>query len=273
MSYILDALRKAEHDRRTQHTSNLDVPLPAPAKPAKSAQWFIIIALLLIVILGLLLYIFLPNQKEDKIISRTPKVEKVEPDETDSPNTFQIPPRPAQRTEPTQPIESSIADLMEKQTLTHPTKKPRAFKNNEIKQSNAERTPITRDGMTPPKAKQPLETQKNKKLEQWNKVMGPLIKDQKPKPANDQKQIRSAKKANKEIPWLNDLSPDFKRNLPVLNVNVYVYDEDPKARFVVVNMRKFRPGQTITDDILLEDITPHSMILKFGDEMFRIPRP
>ncbi|MEE9395704.1 MAG: general secretion pathway protein GspB [Methylococcales bacterium] len=272
MSYILDALKKAENDRNTQQTSSLGIPIPAPINPTKPVPW-IVISSLLIVILGLIVYIFLPNKKENEINYPATPVEKSKPIETGSSSTSKIPQRPAQLT---RQIESSIAELMNKQTLTRPTtKKTEATKNNERKRSAPENIPAPTVAKTRPKAKQPEKTQNSKNQEQRNTNKTSPVNGQKITSANVQKQTQSVsdKKEIDKIPWLSTLSSNFKRNLPALNVNVFVYDENPKARFVVVNMRKFRPGQKISDDILLEDITPHSMILKFDGKTFRIPRP
>ena len=125
MSYILDALKKAENDRNTQQTSSLGIPIPAPINPTKPVPW-IVISSLLIVILGLIVYIFLPIKKENEINYPATPVEKSKPIETGSSSTSKIPQRPAQ---PTRQIESSIAELMNKQTLTRPTtKKPKQLR-------------------------------------------------------------------------------------------------------------------------------------------------
>jgi general secretion pathway protein B len=58
-----------------------------------------------------------------------------------------------------------------------------------------------------------------------------------------------------------------------MNINVYVYSEDPEQRFVIVDMAKYRPGQRIGDGPLLEAITPNSLVLHFEDRQFRIRRP
>lgn len=74
-------------------------------------------------------------------------------------------------------------------------------------------------------------------------------------------------------PFLKEMPFEFRRHVPSLNINVFVYTDDPDERFVLINMRKIKPGQQIKDGMLLEQILPDSMLINYKNKSFRIKRP
>lgn len=67
------------------------------------------------------------------------------------------------------------------------------------------------------------------------------------------------------IPWLEELPGEVRRTLPGLSINVHVYNPEPARRFVLIGMRKYREGQRIGEDgPVVERITPEGMIVDYG---------
>ena len=64
----------------------------------------------------------------------------------------------------------------------------------------------------------------------------------------------------------------FRQTLPSLAVNVHVYDDNPGQRFVLINMRRYREGDSLDGGVTLDRITPEGVILHKGGERFRINR-
>lgn len=89
-----------------------------------------------------------------------------------------------------------------------------------------------------------------------------------PSPKRDVK-----KTAKPNIPYIDDLPVDFRRKFPDLNINVYVFSEDPDESFIMVDMVKFVPGQNITEGLELKDIRHESMVVEFEGKKVRIRRP
>ncbi|MGH8476101.1 MAG: general secretion pathway protein GspB [Methylococcales bacterium] len=79
--------------------------------------------------------------------------------------------------------------------------------------------------------------------------------------------------ASDGIPLLSEMPRDFQRELPALNINVFVYSDISKERFVIVNMSKYSSGEKIDNGPEILEIRPDSLVLKYLGETFRIKRP
>jgi general secretion pathway protein B len=55
-----------------------------------------------------------------------------------------------------------------------------------------------------------------------------------------------------------------------LHLDVHVFSETPGERFVLINMRKYRQGETLQEGPVVDDITPDSVILSFRGQRFRM---
>lgn len=75
------------------------------------------------------------------------------------------------------------------------------------------------------------------------------------------------------IPFLRDLPRDFQRQVPNLNINVFVYSDNVDERFVIINMVKYKNGQQLREGPTVEDIRPDSIVLQYRDRDFRVNRP
>ncbi|MGH8548523.1 MAG: general secretion pathway protein GspB, partial [Methylococcales bacterium] len=79
--------------------------------------------------------------------------------------------------------------------------------------------------------------------------------------------------ANDAIPLLAGMPSDFQREVPSLNINVFVYSEIPEERFIVINMSKYLAGQKIDSGPEILEIRPDSLVLEYLGRKFRIKRP
>ncbi len=71
-------------------------------------------------------------------------------------------------------------------------------------------------------------------------------------------------------PLLSELSFDVQRSLPALALNVHVYAQTPKDRFVFLNMQKYKEGERTRDGVLIEEITPEGVVLRYEQQRFRL---
>ena len=76
-----------------------------------------------------------------------------------------------------------------------------------------------------------------------------------------------------DIPFLSDLSFEFRQSVPKLNINVFVYSQHPEERFVMIDMIKYTPGQQIKDTMVLKEIRPESLVVVYQNQTFQIKRP
>jgi general secretion pathway protein B len=74
------------------------------------------------------------------------------------------------------------------------------------------------------------------------------------------------------LPRLDDLSPQATAGLPTLNLNLHVYSNEPAQRFVVLNGERYREGSRLAAGPALERITPEGVVLNHDGLRFLLPR-
>ncbi|MGD2055262.1 MAG: general secretion pathway protein GspB [Gammaproteobacteria bacterium] len=74
--------------------------------------------------------------------------------------------------------------------------------------------------------------------------------------------------ASPGIPDWNDLSLEFRGSFPAPRVDVHVYDSDPKRRFVLIDLQKYRQGDRLQSGALLEEILPDGIQLLYQGTQF-----
>jgi len=90
---------------------------------------------------------------------------------------------------------------------------------------------------------------------------------------------RSAASAAKAVPRSADPSPAAitrddllarGANVPPAELNMHVYDAEPRARFVLLNGQRLREGETSREGLVLERITADGVILRYGTASFAV---
>lgn len=69
---------------------------------------------------------------------------------------------------------------------------------------------------------------------------------------------------------IQDLPPNIQRELPQVSVNGYIYAKNPADRSVLINKRLLHEGETIAPDLVLEKMTPKGAVLNFKGYRYRI---
>lgn len=70
------------------------------------------------------------------------------------------------------------------------------------------------------------------------------------------------------LPDWDDLPLEFRSGFEVPRIDVHVYDTDPRQRFILVNLIKYRPGDRLESGALLEQITPEGVQLLYRGKRF-----
>lgn len=65
---------------------------------------------------------------------------------------------------------------------------------------------------------------------------------------------------------LRDMPPGYRADFPSLNVDVHVYNDEPERRFVLLNLRRYREGQTLSEGPKLIEIQPDGIVFDFRGE-------
>ncbi|MGM9479965.1 general secretion pathway protein GspB [Roseateles sp. NT4] len=77
--------------------------------------------------------------------------------------------------------------------------------------------------------------------------------------------------AEAPIPRLAELPESTRRELPKLAISGSVYSDNPASRFVMINGEVMREGATLGPDLVLEQIGPRELVLRFKGQRFRQP--
>jgi len=81
-------------------------------------------------------------------------------------------------------------------------------------------------------------------------------------PENDTSQLQS---------WY-ELPQDFRMRLSLPRLDLHVYSEDPQNRFILVNLTKYREGETLESGLMLEEILPEGMVMNYRGERFMVEK-
>lgn len=73
------------------------------------------------------------------------------------------------------------------------------------------------------------------------------------------------------LPELSDLPTEPPSGLPNLNLDVHVYSPLPSKRFVMINSKRYQEGEQLNEGLLLEAITADGAVLSYQGRRFILP--
>lgn len=73
-------------------------------------------------------------------------------------------------------------------------------------------------------------------------------------------------------PLLTTLPYRFQSTVPKIVINAQAYAEEAQARFVIINMNKYQEGQSTPEGIVIERIGKEHLILSYQGQPFRMQR-
>ena len=281
MSYILNALRKSEQERQKIQEQNLTTRLQdnKPGKSSIHVRWL----LMLIGLNGILLgYVLFKNDNSETAIT-TPKPTKPKSQFKTELRALEAMP-PVRPKSPEKMPEPLIQSSPASETISALVNSKRPISNapptiTEL-EPEAEITPVEKQPTT--LRNQPREAEENKGYS-----ASAVPANRAPKTtnkSNTERTVESEESFNQintesqiitqhnDIPWLADLPSVFRRNVPDLDINVYVYSDLPENRFIMVSMHKYRVGQVINSGMTLKAIDPDGIVVEYRDRQFKIRR-
>lgn len=237
MSYILDALKKSEQERKQGEVPGLDSFQDHPAPPRSTSRilLYMLAGLFLATTLAISLWLFfrpLPSPPAAEVISNnTPTVSsKID--------------QPQQLESATKPIEIAA----------------------EIDRSN--QAAITETETPPPALAQPtLEAETSLDTIEPSPSPATDVGGNEPLLADDR---HNTDPAQPEPVSFSNLPPDIRNALPELVISAHYYSSRPSSRMASINGRVMRQGQTVTSGLILHEITREGVILSFHDYHFSL---
>jgi general secretion pathway protein B len=73
-------------------------------------------------------------------------------------------------------------------------------------------------------------------------------------------------------PTLQEVRANGALNLPDLHLDIHVYSDVPRDRFVFINMAKYREGSRLDEGPQVSEITPDGVVLRHQGKSFLVPR-
>ena len=263
MSFILDALRKSEHARQRQTGPGLAEAPIAPSKPRTNVWATAAIALLVVNLLAVGILLLRRAQKEDaavSAVSTTPapvantapgpvNPTLVAPPTVGTPVTQGAPPVQAPIDEPAgpggrNPLADEVGDASD--AIEGPT------------QSAA--VPAG-----------PRAVVKNGGVQRGGSVVYapvPEASDLPYSPPPEQPAVQQAAPQAAAMPDADEVSA--RGGVAALHLDLHVYVTQPQQRFIFVNSRKYKEGDTLAEGPLVEQITPDGAVLNFRGSRFKL---
>lgn len=247
MSYILQALQRAEEDRRAEAAAMAVGPTRRPAAPAGKPFWPWLVGGGLVInalVIGAIFVVTRPSGPA-VVASLPPAVEKVEtPAVTDAPRA-QVPPVPAPVVE-TKPSPTKVADVVAR---TPAANAPQPDTARAIAPPAAPARP------TPPAP--PV-------------ALAPAIAPE-PPTIPGEPSPRRRRRGSLGEPTPTTGTPTSLGGLPSQpKIEVLVWATDPKERMVFLNGRKYVEGDKLENGAVIEQIAEDSVVLVQGGQRIRV---
>ncbi len=270
MSYILDALKKADKERKRGTVPNLStVQEPTPHKSKKRSLWPYIIVLAIFLNAGIILMWLRPwESKETTIVAKSPVVITHESPTVSSHEFSDIKSHSAiKSTQPEKATPSGINNSEEKappelQTTMTPKKSVDTQQQKQTIPSHTERK-----DKVPDESSKGIQTGESYATSSDESTISTTETT-----TSDQQRSSTRKPSgllNKSYD-LESLPSSIKENIPDINISVFVYSDDPASRVVKINGQTVREGQELADGLEVEKIVPDGVIFNYEDYRFRV---
>jgi len=269
MSFILDALRKSEHERQRQTGPALvEVPVAAP-KPRTNTWATAAIALLVVnlVAIGVLLIVRSGDAPPDAPAAQAPPTSSA-PVAAAAPSV--PPPTPAatpQGSVAQTPVPTAAPAVPP--PMLRPAEPAAPATRNPLEREPAGYTPgmeyeATAGAAAPPPGPPAVVDEPRRG--------GTVVYESLPDagtmtPAGP---ARPAGSPSRNMPTADEVAANS--GLPELRLELHVYSTRPQERFVFINSAKYREGDTTPEGAAVEEITPEGVVMSARGNRFLLPR-
>ncbi len=70
----------------------------------------------------------------------------------------------------------------------------------------------------------------------------------------------------------SDLPLEFRSSFSLPHIDVHVYADQPARRFILVDLQKYREGDTLDSGAVIEEILPHGLLLYYQGTRFEVEK-
>jgi general secretion pathway protein B len=249
MSFILDALRKSEHERQRQSGPAL-VEVAATAPKPRSNPWAsVALALLLVNLVAIGIFLLV---RSGAVPPAEPTVQSAPPAPTviaQSPPTTPSPRLPPPMLRPAEPAAPATRNPLAEEVTDY---------SPGMEYEAAERAAAPPPG---PPAVVASPRRGGTVVYESMPDPGALTAAGSPRPAGS---------ASRNMPTADEVAASS--GLPELRLELHVYSNRPQERFVFINGAKYREGETTPEGAAVEQITAEGVIMSARGNRFLLPR-
>lgn len=268
MSFILDALRKSEHERQRQ-TGPALVETPVAAVKPKSNTWAVAAIALLVVNLVAIGVLLLLKSRDDSPTAAAPASGSPAPIAAAAPPATSAPaPAPAAQASITQT--APVPAPAPPPPMLRPAAEPApANGGNPLEREMASGVPgmdseaAAAAAAPPPGPAAVQSTRRGSVVYQELPEAGPM-------PGNQAAPPSGGSSSTNALPTADEL---MGRGLPEMQLELHFYATRPAERFVFINGRRYREGDTTAEGVTIVEIVPEGVVMNQGGNRFLLPRP
>jgi len=256
MSFILDALKKSENDRQRQASPALfEVKVAAPRR--RFPPWALALGVLLGVNVLVLSWVLLRRQETPPSAAAVATVPASPPAAAATPAAATTPAVANGMQPGTVMVPTTVYVPMQ---VESPVGSPPSVAVNQAAPQPAAVGPAS----TPPLSEEP-------RLQDHEQAVPPDYdaRDYQPAITPQQASAIAAARRNGDLPSRDDVVAQGSQ-VPDLRLDLHVYDANPANRFVFINMRKLKEGETLPDGVRVEQITTTGVELSFHGKRFTL---
>jgi general secretion pathway protein B len=266
MSFILDALRKSEHARQRQTGPGLaEVPV-APTRPKTNVWATAAIALLVVNLLAVGVLLLRRAQKEDVAASTAPTIPAPVASAAPGPaNPTLVASSPSVGTPVTQGAAPVRAPIDE--PAGPDGRNPLADEVGDASNALAASSQAAASAVP---AGPPAVVQSGNVRRGGSVVYAPVPEASDPpySPPAEQRAVQQAAPHAAAMPDADEVAA--RGGVAALHLDLHVYAAQPQQRFIFVNSRKYKEGDTLAEGPLVEQITVDGAVLNFRGSRFRL---
>jgi general secretion pathway protein B len=280
MSFILNALRKSEQERlakQAESTGHKLIGKQEQIDNKKLPVW--LIALFIINMCLMAYFVWSVMQKDNQSIEteKTIVTEKPKPLTLDTVISEKSRPLIQDKvvSEKLPPSTPKAIDTFKDPVINLAKQKEQAFIAQQIKERKAKKRKAKKlEEITSLENKQIISVKKQ--VESISVVEREKIESPKPVISKDEhnkiKEKEKEKEKENSPPFLSELPFEFRRSVPAIDFNVFVYSSIENERFVMIDMKKSQEGQEILEGMMLKEIRKNSIVVEYKNKFFQIDR-
>lgn len=257
MSYLLDALRKADHERQLGSVPDLATEVQIPETSSRTTRLVLAcvvvgVVVLNLVVLGAVMWRWLGSPGDNKPVVSEPAVPR-DSRQTGAPTRGPMPDRngnagaAADSRKPAPQTGARVADAP-------PVAGQAASVGSHATDSRPEQRPGSKD-----LAESPLQTK-------------PDSRRQSPRAGVTAAQASAAKRYD-EVPLLRELPPTVREELPEYTFNGLLYSSVPGVSFVLINGGRYHEGERIPGAGAVVFIDGDGVVINYQGRRFRLSAP